>query len=120
MTSKPYKEFQGNFFDCLTSENKSDMKKFSKAFNPKTEFIIISYVFHMPDLIVKSGENKGKVSKKSKDLSNIEKPIEDQIFKILQIDNNQIDDCMVLTVNKRKVFGPKHRIDVEFSKGKLG
>ena len=116
-TSK-YKEFM-KVFNLQVGKHNKGFRDIAKSYDPYRHFWIMSYIFHIPNLITKSGPNRGKISIKSKDLSNIEKPLEDQIFKKLKIYNEEIDDCQTCTCYKRKVYGDNYRIDVEVSIGDL-
>jgi len=116
--SKKYKVFKGEC-DAVLRAYSNDFKRMAYAFDPRGHFFIINYVFYTPELIAKSGKNKGKISRRSMDLSNLEKPLEDQIFKQFQRYNSEIDDCQTCSVTKRKVFGSEFKIDIEISLGDL-
>ena len=101
------KECERQLFDF-----KKEFCALAKKYRPTLDCFRVSYVYSTPFLRVKSGRSKGKISKKSLDLSNIEKPLEDQLFTYLEVFNDQIDDCMVCEVYKKKTYGLDFSIEI--------
>ena len=95
-----------------SSYNRSSVQAWAKSYDEMKHAITANYVFYMPNLFCKK---KRKINKKSRDCSNIVKPLEDCIFRPLALINPQIDDAQVISLSSRKVEHHEYRIEVELS-----
>lgn len=75
------------------------LKEFANAFDPLEHAIETEYHFGLPDLFLKDGS---RMSKRSMDVDNCVKPINDMVFLTLQQYNADIDDGLVHQCLARK------------------
>lgn len=109
--SKQYNMFRKEAFKVLNKQ-KEKICNFIKDFNPKIHTFEISYVYGMVNLIKKDGTG---ISKKSKDVDNLIKPINDVIFKCFEAYNTTIDDSLVHKVTSRKIISDIDEIHVKIN-----
>ena len=69
--------------------------------------MVATWRFYTPDLLTKSKKNQ-RINKKSSDLSNIIKPVEDCLFKYLNA-----DDSHVVSMNVYKIQSDDYRIECD-------
>jgi Holliday junction resolvase RusA-like endonuclease len=90
--TQEYTEFESKINSQLNAQKK-ELSKLNKAYDFQKHALSISYVFYYDILTT-----KGLISQKSMDLDNVGKPINDVIFKHLDMDDSQIID---ITLSKR-------------------
>jgi Holliday junction resolvase RusA-like endonuclease len=102
--TKEYNQLESKVNSILNSQ-KSEIRKFNKYYNEEKHYIDISYRFYYPILT-----KKMLISKRSQDVDNIVKPINDIIFKHLLADDSQI-----INLNATKIHSAEPRIVVEIN-----
>lgn len=101
------RKFENDVRDFLSKIN-DDLLEFKKNFDPIKSSIEASYFFYVPKEFFYTKD--GRVSRRSKDLSNIVKVVEDCVFRYLAI-----DDCLVTKLNVEKIPANKWSIVVQLS-----
>ena len=101
--SKEYKQYE-SIVNLELRKYKAEINKFNKNYNEDEHYIIAEYNFYYP-IITK----KGNISKRSTDLSNSIKALEDIIFKSFVIDDSQVCELYV-----RKVHSENIRVEINF------
>lgn len=91
---------------------KDEFSAFHSSFNPLTNYISASYSFYAPKDFFYTKEKK--ISKRSKDLDNCIKIVQDNIFKFIGIDDTFVTDIEAV---KRPTNGKEWRIVVMLSIG---
>ena len=107
----------------------SKLREVRKEFQPKLHGISVEYVFFYPYKLLYT--KKGEVSKRSNDLTNIEKLVQDNIFdsrfngrviEDITIENLDIDDKYIISLQSKKLPLPDlledqdhHLIEISFS-----
>lgn len=84
------------------------LKELGKCFDRKKHSISMDYIFTMPEKLLMTKDEM--ISKRSGDIDNLIKPINDLIFKELSIENKTIDDSAVLDLKAKKVCGEEFSI----------
>lgn len=98
--------------------NKQSLKELREHFEPKKHAYKLDLTFYYPHEILHTKD--GRISAKSHDISNIEKPLIDLIFLPKYFDqtppygaqNLKIDDKYILEMTSRKKAATEHGIDV--------
>jgi len=102
-----YKPAESKLFDSLVNSQlnkyKSEYRKFNKYYDELKHYLIIGYIFYMPVLVKK----KDRISKTSKDVDNIVKPLQDLIFKQLSA-----DDSSIISISSTKIHSENLNIKV--------
>jgi Holliday junction resolvase RusA-like endonuclease len=103
-----YKPKESQVFDskvnsCLKSY-KSEFSKLNKSYDETKHYLIVDYVFYMPIFVKK----KDRISKKSKDVDNIIKPVNDLLFNFLNC-----DDSSIISVSSTKVHSDTPSIKIK-------
>jgi len=102
-----YKPVESKLFDSLINSQlnkyKSEYRKFNKYYDELKHYLIIDYIFYMPVLVKK----KDRISKTSKDVDNIVKPLQDLIFKQLSA-----DDSSIISISSTKIHSENLNIKV--------
>lgn len=97
--SEKYKQMIKYVDGCLTEpEIIKKLNIFNIHYNNKEHYLKADYRFYYPVLT-----KEGLVSKKSKDVSNIIKPIEDAIFNHLVVDDSQIVSTTVSKIHSKDI-----------------
>jgi len=99
------KQFESNISSQLR-KFKNDINKFNKTYDKDNFYIISDYRFFMP-VLVKDGS---RISKRSGDLSNLVKVLEDQIFKQLHADDSEVASLNIIKVESGH---PRIEVDLE-------
>jgi len=97
------KVFESNINNQLR-KFKNEINKFNKYYDKSNCYINADYRFYMPILL----KDKSRVSKRSGDLSNLVKNLEDTIFKHLHADDGE-----VVNLNVTKIESKAIRIEVD-------
>lgn len=100
-------------------EPKQALKELREYFNPKQHAYKLDLTFYYPNEILHTKD--GRISAKSHDISNIEKPLIDLIFLPKYFDqtppygaeNLKIDDKYIIEMTSRKKAATEHGIEVE-------
>ena len=101
--SKKYTQFTSAVNGQLRNY-KSQINKFNNKYSELDHYLVATYRFYYP-ILVKSGN---RISKTSKDTSNLVKTIEDVLFKQLIPDDSQ-----VININSTKIHSQDIRIEIE-------
>lgn len=96
--SKEYKQYESLINDELR-KYKSEINKFNKYYDETKHYLIAEYNFYYPILT-----KKKTISKRSIDLSNSIKALEDIIFKNFLIDDSQVCTLIVTKNHHDNVF----------------
>jgi len=96
--SKKYAQFISNVNGQLRNF-KSQINKFNKKYSIDEHYIVTNYKFYYP-ILLKSGR---KISKTSKDASNLIKTIEDVIFKQLTADDSQVISVSAIKIHSENI-----------------
>jgi len=83
---------------------RSQINKFNKKYNENEHYLVSTYRFYYP-ILIKSGK---RISKTSKDWSNLPKAIEDLVHK-----NLNADDSQVMSGSSTKIHSQDIRIEIE-------
>lgn len=78
---------------------KSQINKFNNKYNSGNYYLVAEYVFYYP-ILLKSGD---AISKKSKDVSNLTKVVEDILFKQLLADDSEVISLKVTKVHSQDI-----------------
>jgi len=104
--SKEYKQYESLVNLKLRSYRKT-INDLIKAFDEEKHYLVAEYVFYYPILTKKDN----RVSKRSIDLSNSIKALEDIIFKNF----GHIDDSAVCSLNVHKIHSENIRVEITFN-----
>lgn len=106
--ARKYKTDESKIFESNINNQlrkfKNDINKFNKQYDKANHYINADYRFYMPILL----KDKSRVSKRSGDLSNCVKNLEDIIFKQLHADDGE-----VVNLNITKIESNTLRIEVD-------
>ena len=114
-----YKEWSSNVFHQLNSDhNLEKLEQIRNAFNSKTDGFIVTLIHFYPKETLFT--NKGSISSRSHDLSNIEKPLIDLLFLPTYFNqphpygckNLNVDDKFILELHSYKKPALKHKIEI--------
>lgn len=95
--SDSYKALEAEI-DAIMSQIPELLKEFNDFYKLDEHYLACQYRFYYPIFT-----KKGTISKTSKDASNIVKPIEDCIFKWLDIDDSQVIDLNVTKIHSENI-----------------
>jgi Holliday junction resolvase RusA-like endonuclease len=97
-----YKQLESSMAIALR-KYKNDINKFNNKYNSGKYYLVAEYKFYYP-ILLKSGE---AINKKSKDVSNLIKVVEDILFKQLLA-----DDSEVISVTATKIHSKDIRTEI--------
>ena len=102
-----YKPAESKLFDSLVNSQlnkyRSEYRKFNKYYDELKHYLVIDYKFYMPVFVKK----KDRISKTSKDVDNIVKPLQDLIFKQLSA-----DDSGIISISSTKIHSENLNIKI--------
>lgn len=122
--SKYYREWRNNIFNQITMPAaQRKLIKFRDKFDRTLHALTCTIIHHIPEDILFT--KKGEISLRSKDLTNIEKPLLD-IFcdkrfcgrtdsNGNEIQNLSLDDCGFIDVLSKKRLGKEFTIELKFA-----
>ena len=99
--TKEYIAFESKINSQISSF-KSQIRKLNSAYKEDTHYMVVDYRFYYP-IMTKAGT----ISKRSNDVDNIIKPINDIIFKHLSTDDSQ-----VMSVASTKIHSDQLKIEM--------
>lgn len=105
--SKEYVLMERHIDSLMTIKFKTLAERFNHIFVEDNHYLVATWRFYTPDLLTKSKKNQ-RINKKSSDLSNIIKPVEDCLFKYLNA-----DDSHVVSMNVYKIQSDDYRIECD-------
>ena len=93
-----YKQLESLMSGALR-KYKNDINKFNNKYNDGKYYLVATYKFYYP-ILLKSGD---AISKKSKDVSNLTKVVEDILFKQLLADDSEVISLTVTKIHSKDV-----------------
>ena len=92
------------------NQYKEELNELHKFFDPHLHFIRACYRIYVPKAQFKTKEKNPKISRRSKDIDNMLKTLQDSVFKFINIDDTFVCD---LEAYKRESLDDNWKIVVE-------